>query len=139
MKIGLDFDNTIACYELVFSEVAKFFGLVDKNWVGTKKELREWLINRPGGELEWQKLQGLVYGRFMSKAELFPGVAGWFSIAGKSEQEICTRLRDVIVEVAANPEMLESASRALMERDISALSRQRCADRLRTIVSEVLS
>ena len=71
--------------------------------------------------------------------ELFPGGAGWFPIAGKNEQEICTRLRDVIVEVAAKPEMLESASSALMERDISSLSRQCCADRLRTIVSEVLS
>ena len=42
-----------------------------------KKELREWLINRPGGELEWQKLQGLVYGRYMLQAEMYPGVANF--------------------------------------------------------------
>jgi len=77
MKIGLDFDNTIASYELVFPEVAKKCGLVEKNWLGTRKELRDWLRNQPGGKLEWQKLQGLVYGRYMSKAELFPNVANF--------------------------------------------------------------
>ena len=78
MKIGLDFDNTIACYELVFPKVAKKLGLVNNNWLGTKKELKDWLRNQPDGELKWQKLQGLVYGKFMSQAVLFPGVANFF-------------------------------------------------------------
>ena len=56
MKVGLDFDNTLACYELVFPEVAKL-GLVNNDWSGTKKELKDWLLNRKGGDLEWQKLQ----------------------------------------------------------------------------------
>ena len=59
MKVGLDFDNTLACYELVFPEAAKKLGLVNNDWSGTKK-LKDWLLNRKG-DLEWQKLQGLVY------------------------------------------------------------------------------
>ena len=78
MKIGLDFDNTIACYELVFPKVAKKLGLVNNDWSGTKKELRDRLMIQSGGDLEWQKLQGLVYGKFMSQAVLFPGVANFF-------------------------------------------------------------
>ena len=77
-NIGLDFDNTIACYEFVFPKVAKKLGLVNNNWLGTKKELKNLLINQPDGELQWQKLQGLVYGKYMSQAVLFPGVANFF-------------------------------------------------------------
>ena len=77
-NIGLDFDNTIACYEFVFPKVAKKLGWVNNNWLGTKKELKDWLRNQPGGELQWQKLQGLVYGKYMSQAVLFPGVANFF-------------------------------------------------------------
>ena len=57
--------------------VARKSGLVENNWSGGKKELRDWLNKRPGGELEWQKLQGLVYGRYMSKAEMYPNVANF--------------------------------------------------------------
>ena len=77
MKIGLDFDNTIACYESVFPKVAKDLGLVANTWKGTKVELRDWLESKTGGDLEWQKLQGLVYGRYMYQAEMFPGVANF--------------------------------------------------------------
>ncbi len=75
MRIGIDFDNTIACYDQVFSELAISRGLIQAGFFGSKKELRDYLRLIDDGELEWQKLQGLVYGKYMHQASLFPGLA----------------------------------------------------------------
>ena len=75
MLIGLDFDNTIACYNDVFSSEAKTKGLVDIDWVGSKRDLKLLLESEKNGQNEWQKMQGQVYGPSMHKATLFPGVA----------------------------------------------------------------
>ncbi len=77
MKIGLDLDNTLVSYDRGVFQVAKESNLIESSWPGTKKELRDRLRVQPGGELEWQKLQGLVYGSYMSESELFPGVANF--------------------------------------------------------------
>lgn len=77
MIIGLDFDNTIACYDHVFSLVAKKEGFIDQNWYGTKRELKKLLLNHKDGDANWQKLQGTVYGQYMHMAKLFPGVANF--------------------------------------------------------------
>ena len=75
MRIGLDFDNTLAQYDHVFAVEAKLEKLVPTEWEGTKKQLRDTLRSKENGEILWQKLQGKVYGPNMSQAELFPGVA----------------------------------------------------------------
>ena len=74
MRIGLDFDNTLARYDHVFASEAKEEKLVSNEWQGTKKQLRDTLRSLDGGDLMWQKLQGKVYGPMMSQAKLFPGV-----------------------------------------------------------------
>ena len=38
MRIGLDFDNTLACYDQVFASEAKQENFVPKEWQGTKKK-----------------------------------------------------------------------------------------------------
>jgi hypothetical protein len=75
MLIGLDFDNTIACYNNVFTSEAKIKGLVDKDWKGSKQDLKLLLNSLEDGQITWQKMQGQVYGPSMQKATLFPGVA----------------------------------------------------------------
>jgi len=75
MLIGLDFDNTIACYSDVFSLEAKFQGLVHQDWEGSKEDLKFLLGALEDGQTKWQKIQGQVYGPSMHKATLFPGVA----------------------------------------------------------------
>ena len=75
MRIGLDFDNTLARYDEVFATEAKIEKLIPVAWKGTKRELRDTLRNKKDGDLLWQKLQGRVYGPKMSEAELFPGAA----------------------------------------------------------------
>lgn len=75
LRIGLDFDNTLACYDEVFAIVAKEQKLISNEWRGSKKELRDFLRTLEKGELLWQKVQGKVYGKYMDQATLFPGVA----------------------------------------------------------------
>ena len=75
MLIGLDFDNTIACYNDVFSSEAKIEGLVNEQWKGSKQELKLLLDTLEDGQTIWQKMQGRVYGPSMQKATIFPGVA----------------------------------------------------------------
>jgi len=74
VRIGIDFDNTIICYDKVFVAAARERGLVPEGWTGSKTDVREYLRSRPGGELAWQGLQGWVYGKGIGGAELFPGV-----------------------------------------------------------------
>jgi len=75
MLIGLDFDNTLAWYDDVFSVEAKKLDLVPKEWKSTKQDLKDKLHSIKGGDKFWQKIQGQVYGPSMHKAKLFPGVA----------------------------------------------------------------
>ena len=76
MKIGIDFDNTIAKYDKLFVDVALSEGFIDgKVYEYDKTALRDFLRKQPYGETSWMKLQGLVYGQNMSDAELMPGFA----------------------------------------------------------------
>ena len=77
MKIGLDFDNTIANYDRAFQEAAKELELIAEDWSGNKQRLRANIRDLPNGEKLWQKLQGQVYGRWMHQAVIMDGAA-WF-------------------------------------------------------------
>ncbi|WP_370099053.1 hypothetical protein [Bradyrhizobium yuanmingense] len=74
MRIGIDFDNTIICYDKVFAAAARQRGLVPEGWDGLKTDVRDFLRSRAGGELAWQGLQGFVYGKGIGGAEIYPGV-----------------------------------------------------------------
>ena len=79
MNIGIDFDNTIAKYDASFKDLALAEGFIDGNWEGKgKTELRNYLCRQPNGGKAWMKLQGLVYGKHMHRAELVQGVANFF-------------------------------------------------------------
>ena len=78
MKIGIDFDNTIARHDATFKEVAILESFIDPDWDGSgKSELRDHFRDHPEGTITWMKLQGLVYGKYMHCAELMPGVAAF--------------------------------------------------------------
>ena len=78
VRIGIDFDNTIICYDKVFAAAARQRGLVPEGWTGLKTDVREYLRTQPGGELAWQGLQGWVYGKGIGGAEIYPGVRDFF-------------------------------------------------------------
>lgn len=72
-RIGVDFDNTIACYDHVFHDVALAMGLVAHGEGSSKADIKTQILNRPNGDLDWQRLQGQIYGKYMLQAEIFPG------------------------------------------------------------------
>lgn len=73
MRIGIDFDNTIACYRTAFHRVAAARGLLPALPILTKNQVRDHL-RRLDREHEWTELQGYVYGPGMVDVDVFPGV-----------------------------------------------------------------
>lgn len=77
--IGVDFDNTIVCYDGVFYEVAVEKKLVDRDsQMRSKEQIRDHL-RKTGREDQWILLQGYVYGACMSKADPFPNAIDFFN------------------------------------------------------------
>jgi hypothetical protein len=71
MRVGIDFDNTIACYDNSFTLAARSRGISLPGTSVDKLALRDYLRSQPGGEIEWQRVQAEVYGRRMSQACVF--------------------------------------------------------------------
>ena len=74
IRIGVDLDNTLVCYDRAFLWGAHQLELLPKSYEGNKRQIRDYLRGRKGGEAAWQLLQGQVYGRWVDRAKLFPGV-----------------------------------------------------------------
>lgn len=80
MVIGIDFDNTIACYEALFHKVALEQGVIDDTVAVNKVAVRDHLRNS-GQEPVWTALQGVVYGKRMDEASAFSGVVAFIAAA----------------------------------------------------------
>jgi hypothetical protein len=74
MRIGIDFDNTLVTYDAVFCSAAADFAEIAPAVGRQKREIRDYLRTLPDGELIWQRLQGYVYGKGISGAQMFAGV-----------------------------------------------------------------
>lgn len=72
MRIGVDFDNTIVCYDTVFHETALKHGLIPHDCGVSKTEVRDFL-RADGREDDWTVLQGVVYSDGMGLARPFTG------------------------------------------------------------------
>jgi len=72
--IGIDLDNTIACYDGGFLALAREIGLVPEDFRGGKKAVRDAVRAGRGGEIAWQQLQARLYGRDIRRAQLAPGI-----------------------------------------------------------------
>ncbi|MBM3870327.1 MAG: hypothetical protein FJ392_05090 [Verrucomicrobia bacterium] len=73
MHIGLDFDNTIICYDQLFWHVARERGLIPADLPQSKEAVRDYL-RATGREPDWTEMQGEVYGARIDEARAFPGV-----------------------------------------------------------------
>jgi hypothetical protein len=73
MHLGLDFDNTLISYDVLFRKVALEQGLIPQETEANKNAVRNYLraVNR---EDEWTKLQGEVYGGRILEAAPYPGM-----------------------------------------------------------------
>jgi hypothetical protein len=76
--IGVDFDNTIVCYDDLFARVAVELGLVPPEAATSKTAIRDHL-RAAGQEDRWTELQGTIYGPRMPDAPPFPGVIEFFA------------------------------------------------------------
>ncbi len=74
MLIGIDFDNTIVCYDRVFQMLGdRELEEYSQTAVPAKISLATSLRARPKGELKWSQLQGEAYGPMLQHAHPYPG------------------------------------------------------------------
>jgi hypothetical protein len=80
MRIGIDFDNTIACYDGVFHAAALERGLIPPDLARDKNSVRDHL-NGSGRKDDFTELQGYVYGARMDMVSPYPGFAEFVALA----------------------------------------------------------
>jgi hypothetical protein len=83
MLIGVDFDNTIVCYDELFHRAAVEQGVIPASVPAAKAEVRRYLEDRGQGDV-WTELQGHVYGARLSAARPFPGALSFFRHCARS-------------------------------------------------------
>jgi thiamine kinase-like enzyme len=78
VRIGIDFDNTIVCYDELFHQLARERNLLGPEVRPVKGEVRDYL-RRIGREDAWIELQGIAYGPRLREAAPFPGAMEFLS------------------------------------------------------------
>lgn len=87
MRIGIDFDNTIACYDGVFHAAALERGLIPANLASDKNAVRDYLNSNNRAD-DFTELQGHVYGARMELAAPYPGFAAFVATARKAGHDL---------------------------------------------------
>ena len=88
LVIGIDFDNTIVCYDALFHKVSRERGWITADVPANKSEVRNYL-RQADREDDWTELQGYVYGARMGEATLFPGVMEFFRACRAAGHTLC--------------------------------------------------
>jgi len=70
--LGIDFDNTLICYDDVFYQVAVEQGMIPSDTARNKTAVKNHFL-AVDQEYLWTELQGEIYGPNISKARLFDG------------------------------------------------------------------
>lgn len=76
--IGVDLDNTLAMYDELMYTVALEMNLITTNVEPNKKFIRDAIRLLPNGDIEWQRVQGAVYGPRMQDALVAEGAFTFF-------------------------------------------------------------
>ncbi len=88
LLIGVDFDNTIICYDRVFHKLALESGLIAHDLPAGKNSIRNHL-RQAGKEELWTEMQGQVYGDKIIEAESYPGVDDFFAYCKLKNIPVC--------------------------------------------------
>ena len=72
MIIGLDLDNTIACYDRAFEFLAEKLGGIPENISKNKESIKDYFLS-VDDEAGWTRFQGELYGPGMRHATVYPG------------------------------------------------------------------
>lgn len=105
MILGVDFDNTLVCYDGLFHAAAVAEGLMPGDGPRDKDGVRDWLIGR-GREEGFTLLQGEVYGPGLQNAPAYPGAreclakligGGWtiYIVSHKTERPVLGPAHDL--------------------------------------------
>jgi hypothetical protein len=87
MRIGIDFDNTVACYDGVFHQAALERGLIPADLGRDKNAVRDHL-NGSGRKDDFTELQGYVYGTRMELVSPYPGFADFVAAGRRAGHEL---------------------------------------------------
>lgn len=87
MRIGIDFDNTIACYDGVFHKAALERGLIPADLGSSKNAVRDFL-NGSGRKDDFTELQGYVYGARMDLVSPYDGFDAFVKAANAAGHEL---------------------------------------------------
>lgn len=119
MLVGLDFDNTIACYDEAIKRLSEEIFDLPLGVPRTKLGLREHL-RREGREEEWTAFQGELYGPGMRYAEPFPGaVATMQRLVAQGHRLVIVSHRS-LRPYAGPPYDLHAAARGWVSRHLQA-------------------
>lgn len=145
--IGVDFDNTLVNYDELLHAVAIERGLIRKNVRKNKKTIRDVIRQLPDGEIDWQRLQAILYGPRMKEATLAEGATAFFKlckmhqapvyiISHKTEyaayDETGTNLRTAAMDWMREHDFFKAQGLGLSPRDVYfASTRQEKIDQIR--------
>jgi hypothetical protein len=131
--VGLDFDNTLVTYDAVIHRAAVGQGLIPAATPVNKRLVRDCIRERPGGEIEWQRIQALVYGPLMPQAQLIDGAGDFirrcraaslpvFIVSHKTPfagyDETGTNLRDAALQWMANAGFFDTGGLGFRRDDV---------------------
>ena len=114
--IGVDFDNTIVCYDDLFHRIAVERGLVPAGLEPCKSEVRDFL-RRSGREQDWTELQGYVYGACMAEARAFPDAVEFFTQCSKRRMPVYIVSHKTRTPVIGPEHDLHQAARSWLEAE----------------------
>lgn len=117
MRLGVDFDNTLVCYDGVFHRAAVERGLIPASESHLTKERLRDRMRAENREDDWTRLQGYVYGPAMAQAKPFPGALEFLDSCRRKGVSVC-----VISHRTAQPFLgpaydLLSSAREWLERN----------------------
>lgn len=114
MRIGLDFDNTIAIYDEVFHRHAQAWGM-PASVQPTKHAVRAWFWDQPDGNTPWTELQGMVYGTKLDEAALGPGLEDFLRACQARGVEVSVISHKTRFPALGPQHDLRAAARAFLE------------------------
>jgi hypothetical protein len=110
MRIGIDFDNTIVCYDQLFWTLAHDLGVVDESVVHQKDAVRDHL-RKQDLESVWTNLQGKAYGPRILEASPFPHVVNALIEFQRRGWEVCVISHKTRSPIAGEDYDLHAAAR----------------------------
>lgn len=119
MRIGLDFDNTIACYDSAIAKlVEEMFDLPD-SVPRTKLGVRDYLRTKDR-EIEWTAFQGELYGPGMRYAQAYEGAIETMLELSALSHELFIVSHRSKKPYAGPPHDLHAAARAWLKETVQS-------------------